>query len=111
MEDIHIQRVKLFIFSQIFDRQIPALESSALVRRRFLGSQETSKWSSTILLVRGRENYFRIARDTSATNSCGASGGVLARQKGRETSWMHLASRRSSIPERLSPSSSSCSRP
>ena len=55
MEDIHIQRVELFIFSQIFDRQIPALESGALVRRRFLRSQETSKWSSTILLVRGRD--------------------------------------------------------
>jgi len=27
MEDIHIQRVKLFIFSQIFNRKIPALKS------------------------------------------------------------------------------------
>ena len=45
MEDIHIQRVQLFIFSQIFDRKIPALESGALVRRRLLRSQETSNKS------------------------------------------------------------------
>src|SRR5712692_557263 len=45
MGDILRQRVKLFVFSQIFDRKISALESSALVRRRLfrlLRSQETS---------------------------------------------------------------------
>jgi len=36
MGGILIQRVKLFIFSWIFDRGIPALESGRLVRRRLL---------------------------------------------------------------------------
>jgi len=40
-----IQSVKLSIFSKIFDRKIPALESGALVRRRLLRSQETSNKS------------------------------------------------------------------